>query len=189
MSHPDQKLSLFHRGFDKLYPAIRFIYEKLMGQVWFSQITPKLWLGGAPTYRRDYAAILNYKITAVVNVRAERADETAFYDQHGIAHVQYKVPDVTVPGEDILTQAVDWIKTQIEAGRIVLVHCAKGRGRSAMLLAGYLMREQGLTFNQANALMKSKRPLTKLEAKHRRVLEGWLAKQNYSGLGSKIDEL
>jgi protein-tyrosine phosphatase len=188
LPHPDQQLSRFHRGFDKLYPAIRFTYEKLMGHVWFSQITPELWLGGAPTYRRDYAAILDYKITAVVNVRAERADETTFYDQHGIAHVQYKVPDVTVPGPDILSQAVDWIKTQVEAGRIVLIHCAKGRGRSATLLAGYLMRERGLTFDQANALMRSKRRLTKLESKHRRVLEAWLVQQNQTRIVGKVDE-
>lgn len=175
-----KKISLFHRGFDKLYPAIRFTYEKVMGHVWFSEITPALWLGGAPTYKRDYATIINYKITAIVNIRAERADETAFYDQHNITHVQYKVPDVTVPNAAIITEAVDWIKAQVDDGRTVLVHCAKGRGRSATLLAGYLMREEGMTFDQANALMKSKRPLTKLESKHRRVLEQWLATQNKS---------
>ena len=173
-----KKLSLFHRGFDKLYPAIRFTYEKLLRQAWFSEITPRLWLGGAPTYKRDYEAILNGNITAVVNIRAEREDDTAFYDRHNITHVQYKVPDVTVPEEAIITQAAGWIKRQVDDGRTVLVHCAKGRGRSATLLAGYFMREKGMTFDQANGLMKSKRLLTKLESKHRRVLEVWLAKQN-----------
>ena len=177
MSSPDQKLSLFHRGFDKLYPAIRFTYEKVMGHVWFSQITPQLWLGGAPTYRRDYEAILNFNIKAVINIRAEREDETAFYDQHGITHVQYKVPDVTVPDDETITEAADWIKAQLEDGRPVLVHCAKGRGRSATLFAAYLMREEGMSFDEANALLKSKRRLTKLEAKHRRALEAWLAKE------------
>jgi atypical dual specificity phosphatase len=168
------QLSLFHRGFDKLYPAIRFTYEKIMGKAWFSQITPQLWLGGAPTYRRDYEYILQQNITAVANVRAERADETEFYDRHGITHVQYPVPDVTVPDERIITEAVDWIKAQVDDGRVVLIHCAKGRGRSAALLAAYLMREEGMTFDEVKTLLKSKRSLTKLESKHRRVLEPWL---------------
>ena len=176
LSSPE-KLSLFHRLFDKLYPAIRFTYEKIMGHVWFSQITPHLWLGGAPTYKRDYAAIVDYDITAVVNIRAEREDETIFYDQHGITHVQYKVPDIMVPDEATITTAVDWMKAQVEGGRVVLAHCAKGRGRSATLIAAYLMREEGMTFDQANTLMKSKRRLTKLESRHRQTLEAWIAKQ------------
>ena len=82
-----------------------------MRHVWFSEITPTLWLGGAPTYKRDYAAIVDYKITAGGNIRAEREDETAFYDQHGITHVQYKVPDITVPNEAIITGAVSILAT------------------------------------------------------------------------------
>ena len=177
LSSPD-KPDLFHRAFDKLYPAIRFIYEKVLGHIWFSQITPRLWLGGAPTYRRDYEYLLYQHITAVVNVRDEREDEVGFYDRHGITHVQYRVPDVTVPGESIITEAVDWMKEQIDDGRTVLVHCAKGRGRSATILAAYLMREEGMSFDEAEALMKSKRRLTKLKSQHRRVLETWLASQN-----------
>jgi hypothetical protein len=169
------KLSLFHQIFDKVYPAIRFTYEHLLGHLWFSEITPQLWLGGAPSYRRDYDTIVQCGITAVLNVRAERADETTYYDEHGITYVQYKVPDVTVPSEPVITEAVEWIKKQVDDNRVVLIHCAKGRGRSATLLAAYLMREQGLSFDQAAALLKSKRKLTKLESKHRRILEAWLA--------------
>ena len=179
MSSPD-KPDLFHRAFAKLSPAIRFFHETIMGRIWFSRITAKLWLGGAPIYRRDYAYIMQQDITAVVNVRNEGKDETDFYDRHGITHVQYSVPDVTVPDERIITEAVDWMKEQVGDGRTVLVHCAKGRGRSATILAAYLMREEALTFADANALMKSKRPLTKLESKHRRVLETWLAGENES---------
>ncbi len=181
MSSPNQpKLSLFHTLFDKLYPLIRFTYEKILGQSWFSQITLALWLGGAPTYRRDYDYILQANITAVINIRAEREDDITFYEKHDITHIRYPVPDVTVPHEQIISEAVAWIKTQIANNRVVLIHCAKGRGRSATLLAAYLMSEQDLTFEQANTLLKSKRPLTKLESKHRRVLENWLAKQNKS---------
>ncbi len=180
MPSTEDNLSLFHQAFDKLYPVIRFTYEIMMGQAWFSQITPQLWLGGAPTYKRDYQVILASDITAVVNIRAERTDDTDFYDKHNITHVQYKVPDVTVPNEAVLSEGATWIKAQIDEGRTVLIHCAKGRGRSAALLAGYLMREEELTYEEAKTLMKSKRSLTKLQTKHHNRLKTWLANSRQS---------
>ena len=83
-----KELSLFHRGFDKLYPAIRYYYESVNDHAWFSEITPQLWLGGAPSYHRDYDFLLQHGINAVVNVRAEREDDIAFYDSHDITHIQ-----------------------------------------------------------------------------------------------------
>ncbi len=179
MSSPEgpERLDAFHWAFDKLYPAIRFTYERLLGHAWFSQVTPRLWMGGAPTYRRDYDALLADGITAVLDVRAERIADLAFYDAHGISHRRFHVPDVGVPNEDVLTEAVHWIDAQLAAGRTVLVHCAKGRGRSATVLAAYLMREKGVSFDEASELLRSKRSLAKLEARHRRVLEAWIATQ------------
>ncbi len=179
MSSPEapERLDAFHWAFDKLYPAIRFTYEHLFGHAWFSQVTPRLWMGGAPTYRRDYDALLADGITAVLDVRAERTADLAFYEAHGISHRRFHVPDIGVPNEDVLTEAVDWIDAQLADGRTVLAHCAKGRGRSATVLAAYLMREDGMSFDEASELLRSKRSLVKLEARHRRVLEAWITTQ------------
>jgi protein-tyrosine phosphatase len=170
----------FHWAFDQLYPVIRFYHEKVSDNVWFTQITPDgaigetLWLGGAPTYRRDYQFLLEHAIDAVVDIREERSSDLDFYAQHGIQHTKLKVLDVTVPSPDVLDAGVAWMQAQAAQGRSVLVHCAKGRGRSATLLAAYLMKAHGLSFEQARDLLTGKRRLVKLEDRHQKVLEAWI---------------
>lgn len=167
----------FHWLFDKLYPLIRFVYERVQGHRWFDKIAPNLWLGGAPTYERDYQFLLDNDITAVLDMRAEREGDRAFYDRHGINYLRLKVLDALVPPDEYLSEGADWINEQIEDGRQVLVHCAKGRGRSATLAAAYMMRHGDLTFDESSARMKEIRPLVKLEERHRRRLEAWHQKQ------------
>jgi predicted protein tyrosine phosphatase len=169
----------FHWAFDKLYPAIRYYHETISDNPWFSRITPTpdisetLWLGGAPTYQRDYQFLLDHDIDAVLDMRAERTGDIPLYDQNGINHTKLAVLDVTVPPPEVLDQGVAWIKQQVDQGRSVLVHCAKGRGRSATVLAAYLMQEHGLTASEAAALLQAKRPLTKLEDRHLKALQNW----------------
>lgn len=166
-----------HWTFDKFYPAIRFNYERIQGHNWFDQITPNLWLGGAPTYERDYQFLLDNHITAVLDMRAEREGDREFYRQHDIAYHRLECLDVTVPSAEQIEEGVQWMDEQIKAGRTVLVHCAKGRGRSATVLAAYLIHDQGLDYDAARDTMKSVRPLVKLEDRHEERLARWRLKR------------
>lgn len=168
-------LNPFHWAFDKAYPAIRYVYERVQGHRWFDQISPQLWLGGAPTYERDYQFLLDHDISAVLDMRAEREGDRDFYARNNINYHRLEVLDATVPDEAYLTEGANWIAEQIDSGRTVLVHCAKGRGRSATLVAAYLMRYEKLPYDDCHDLMKSARPLVKLEGRHRNRLETWQA--------------
>lgn len=145
-----------------------------MGNRWYDEIIDQLWLGGAPTYQRDYEFLLGHGIDAVIDIRQERTDDLQLYAEKGIRHLKLKVPDIQAPPSEIIEQGVTFIEENILDGRTVYVHCAKGRGRSATLVAGYLMKNHQLSFEAARELMKDKRSLTKLESRHKEVLERWL---------------
>ena len=166
-------MNLFHYLFDKLAPAIRFLYERVQGHRWFDEILPDLWLGGAPAYERDYDFLLEKGITAVVNIRAERHDDVALYQKNNINYLQLKVYDIGVPSNELLDEGVGFVKQNIDQGGKVFIHCAKGRGRAATLTAAYLMRHQNMSYEEAKAFMKGKRPLVKLESRHRKRLQAW----------------
>ena len=165
-----------HWTFDKLYPAIRFVYERVQGHPWFQSIDANLWMGGAPTYDRDYDFIIQEDITAVVDVRAERESDLALFDRHGIDHMKLEVLDVLVPSPEALDAGTEFIDKHIRAGGKVLVHCAKGRGRSATMVAAYLMRYQGYDYAGARELLVNRRPLVNLQGRHQRALESWIEK-------------
>jgi len=165
-----------HWTFDKLYPAIRFVYERVQGHPWFQPIDTNLWMGGAPTYDRDYDFIVQHGITAVLDVRAERENDLALLEQNGIEHLKLRVLDVMVPPDEALDAGTEYLERHIKSGGTVLVHCAKGRGRSATMVAAYLMRYHGYDYAQARELLIRRRPLVNLQGRHQRALESWIVK-------------
>jgi protein-tyrosine phosphatase len=90
-----------------------------------------------------------------------------------------------------LDKGVDFIHNHVERDHKVLIHCAKGRGRSAAMLAAYLMRYEGMSYDEARDFLVSKRSLVNLQNRHQRVLEEWIKKYSNNKddeIGLKIGE-
>lgn len=119
-----------------------------------SQITPQLYLGGQYD-QRGWEQLKKWSITSVVNLRVE-------FDVHSkeLASDQYiYLPTVEdeASTQKQLQAGVDFIQKMIDQNNSVYVHCRSGLGRSAALVAAYLINT-GLTVNQAWMHIQKVRP-------------------------------
>lgn len=58
----------------------------------------------------------------------------------------------------VLEEGADWIKGHVDERRVVYVHCKSGIGRSASVVAAYLMKHRRMSAQQAADHMRGLRP-------------------------------
>ncbi len=61
------------------------------------------------------------------------------------------------PAAGALAEAADYIERELASGRVLLVHCLAGSGRTGCALAAYLMKKDGMSADQAIRLVRKKR--------------------------------
>jgi protein-tyrosine phosphatase len=59
---------------------------------------------------------------------------------------------------DALPTCLDFIETELGKGNVVLVHCNGGISRSASVMIAYLMKTDCMSYDEAFAFVKSKKP-------------------------------
>lgn len=150
------------------------LHRRLLGApIWeLSAVSPHLLLGGQHYYQRGYQRMLDYGITAVVNMRRQHSDI-----DKGIAgerHLQLATVDNTPPSVEDLTRGVEFIGAEIERGGKVYVHCAVGCGRAPTMTAAYLV-STGLAPEEALRRIRQVRPFINPTRKQKRVLAEFAA--------------
>lgn len=75
-------------------------------------------------------------------------------DRHGLESLHLPVPDMTAPFPEQFARALDFIDLQRGQGRGIVVHCLVGQGRTATILAAYLIRS-GMGPDEAIAHLRS----------------------------------
>ncbi|MCY4146317.1 MAG: dual specificity protein phosphatase [Chloroflexi bacterium] len=132
-------------------------------------VTPQLYVGGQH-YRRGYAKMRDYGITAILNMRGERCDLARGIG--GERHLQLATIDNTPPSLDDLRRGSDFIRAEIEGGGKVYVHCAVGCGRAPIMTAAYLV-STGMSADEALRRVKDARPFVHPTPEQREALNAF----------------
>ncbi len=151
-------------------PIQRYWRVTICGRSWFSEIRPNLYLGGALTRVEDYSWIENEGITAVLNMTSEWNDDEDFFIRRNIEYLKIPVNDLSSPSVIQILYGVEYLKTHTILGEKTLVHCAKGRGRSATVVCAFLMRNLKIDFDGANKILENNRSLVSIMAQQKEKL-------------------
>ncbi len=124
----------------------------------YSEITPHLYIG--PQYNKLGKRRLEKEgIQHDVNLRIEFDDAA-----HGLALEQYcylPTIDDDAPTIEHLEQGVAFIEQAINNNQKVYIHCAGGIGRAPTMAVAYFI-SQGMSLNNAIALIKKRRPFIRI---------------------------
>jgi atypical dual specificity phosphatase len=96
-----------------------------------------------------YTILKRAGISAVLNLSEEISDNEAWLQNHDIVYLHIPIQDYTAPTSEQLKAGVTWIQEQVKDERCVYVHCHGGIGRSATMVAAYLMVTHGWNDMQA----------------------------------------
>ena len=83
------------------------------------------------------------------------------------------VTDGRPPSEKQLDVGSCIINEMVGDGSKIYIHCKNGHGRSPTLVAAYLIRFEGKTAEEAEKIIKEKRPEIHIEENQKKVLGGY----------------
>ena len=139
----------------------RWIYGHLTGKTtnfhWV--VNNKLAGSGIPTSFREIRWLHNkQRIKSIVTIE-EKPLPAEWFDNEKIGKIDYYhlgLEDFGAPPLEELDNVINHIRTQINHGKPVMVHCSGGKGRTGTILAGYLLRTQnGLSAEQAISKLRN----------------------------------
>jgi hypothetical protein len=139
-----------------------------------SWITDTLAIGGSFAPNQTDALAREHSVAAVVDVRGEACDDAALLAKHGIELLHLPTMDFEPISPRLLSRGIEFVTAHLAESRRVLVHCAQGIGRSALLGLCVLV-ECGHAPLNALALAKARRSQVSPSRSQYEAWAGWLA--------------
>jgi atypical dual specificity phosphatase len=119
----------------------------------------------------DLAFLCDQGVGAIVSLTTSALPGDAL-GAHSMAYLHEAVPDFTAPSPEQLDRIMEFVVRHADvAGRMVLVHCGAGLGRSGTVAAAYLVR-QGWEPRRAIGRVRELRPFSiETEEQERAVID------------------
>lgn len=152
--------------FDRVYAGAVFYptwaWNLLLGRVlklrnWWDFIDDQVILGARPL-DRDVVTLRELGVRAVVNTCEEYAGPQDLYAANEIEQLYIPTTDFTHPKLKDVEKAVAFVQAHAERGHVAYIHCKAGRARSATIAMCWLMAHRGMTADEAQRHLLSKRP-------------------------------
>lgn len=121
----------------------------------FTQVSPKIILGGQPSSNVIEALVSHRGVTGFVNMRSEY-DYAQKITLPDIQYLQLPTEDNTAPSLQNLMTGVEFIQQQVDKGGSVYIHCWEGLGRGPTMAAAYFI-STGMTPQEAWAEIRKVR--------------------------------
>lgn len=138
---------------------------------WWNQINENIILGAIPLRNKghDDFLIRSLEISSVLSILEEFEWENKGtfsipvkpedWSRRKIPHLQIRSPDFSSINLSDIDVGVEFLRRQALENRTTYVHCKAGKGRSAMVVICYLMKERFMLPDEAFRFVKGKRPL------------------------------
>ncbi|MGB8645530.1 MAG: ADP-ribosylglycohydrolase family protein [Anaerolineae bacterium] len=146
-------------------------------------VDERVMAGRNPLTARDVDFLADQGITHVLDLRepsewsSPRSGQQALdeIERRKIPRANIRIADASGPGRGALDAAYDWMKQALADPQArVYVHCRAGIERTAVVLVAFYARAHRVSYRQALAELRGKRPaLTPLQSQERAV-KAWL---------------
>ena len=99
----------------------------------FDWIDDRLAVGGSFPMEAAEQLARSERIGGIVDLRVEACDDEATLRVHGVEFLHLPTEDCSAIAPQMIDDGVEWVRTRLDAGTRVLIHCEHGIGRSALL--------------------------------------------------------
>jgi len=131
-----------------------------------SYVMPNLFVGGS----NEIENLSKVGINAIIDLRKEKIDDQKKILDYSITFLHMPIQDRESPSKEQITNALDWIKKNLDSKKKIFIHCNLGRG--PLLTTLYLI-SQGMDNKKAIKKMKNIRKFTFFNTKQLQLIRNF----------------